>query len=459
MILAPRIVAQGEDGIPTPQRYLAIATMAMAVFLSAVSASIINVALPVLGRELQTTPSEAIWVVSAFQVAMAACLLPFAALGEIYGYRRVYLTGLVAFTLASLGAAQAGSLASLTAWRVLQGLGSAGILGVNIAILRFVYPRRLLGQGVGINGFIASVSATVGPPLGSALLALGGWHWLFLVNVPIGLVALVLALLSIPETPRAHRKFDPAEAALSALTIGSFLSTANALAQGHPAWLVAAQAVLCLAAGTLLVLRETGRAAPMLPVDLFRIPLFRLSVLVSISSFTAQMLALVALPFFLERHAAGGAAMIGLLMAPWPAASMASAVAAGWLADRISTGLLGAIGLLLFAAGLAGLGLLPDQAAAWDVGWRMMLCGLGFGCFQSPNNRVLISTAPPGRSGAASGMLGTARMLGQSLGAALAALLLASLGDAGGMAALLGGATIALLAAAVSMLRVAVKSS
>ncbi|RVT95822.1 MFS transporter [Rhodovarius crocodyli] len=427
--------------------------MAMAVFMSAVSASIVNVALPVLGRELQSTPSEAVWIVSSFQIAMAACLLPFAALGEIHGYRKVYLAGLVVFTLASAGAAMADSLPALTFWRVVQGLGSAGILGVNTAILRFVYPRRLLGRGVGINGFIAATSATIGPPLGSALLALGDWRWLFALNVPVALVALGLAVASIPDTPRAQRRFDPVEAALSALAIGAFLATANALAQGFPWGLVAMSAMVCAVAGWLLVTRGHGRAAPLLPLDLFRIPMFRLSAIVSVCSFTAQMLALVALPFFLERHAAGGAALIGLLMAPWFAASMASAVAAGWLADKISTGRLGGIGLLLFGAGLAALGLLPEQAAAWDVAWRMALCGLGFGCFQSPNNRELIASAPPSRTGAASGTLGTARMLGQSLGAALAALLLAHFHDTGGMAALLAGAAIAILAASVSTLR------
>jgi DHA2 family multidrug resistance protein-like MFS transporter len=190
-----------------------------------------------------------------------------------------------------------------------------------------------------------------------------------------------------------------------------------------------------------------------LPIDLLRIPVFALSICTSVASFCAQMLAFVALPFYLRDRFGYSAVEIGLLITPWPIAIAFAAPLAGRLVERYPAGLLGGIGLLLFAMGLAALAALPAHPTMLDVAWRMALSGAGFGLFQSPNNRTMIAAAPRERSGGASGMLGTARLLGQTTGAALLALLLARYPADGTRAALVFGVGFAVLGAALSSLR------
>jgi len=446
-------IANGKDGLPTPRRYFAITTVTLAVLLSSFSTSVVNVALPAIARDVGSTEAASIWIVSAFQIALAVGLLPFAAIGEIHGYRRVYITGLAVFTASSLAVALSNSLVMLTCMRVIQGLGAAGILGVNIAILRFVYPRAQLGRGIGINGFIAAVSTTAAPPVGALVLSLARWPWLFALNVPIGLLALGLAVFTVPDTPRTDRSFDVLGAMLSVAFFGGLLFAANGVAHSHRRWLVAIELVGSLFTGLLYLRRERGRPNPLVPLDLFRIPQFSLSVATSVAAFAANMQALLVLPFHLERAMGYSGGSVGLLLAPWPAATTVTAVLSGRLSERCPIGLLGGLGLAVFASGLASLALLPVDAGPLDIAWRMILCGAGFGLFQSPNNVALISAAPSRRSGAASGALGTARLMGQSAGGALAALMLGSFGDAGVATSLASGAVVALIAATVSAMR------
>ena len=433
-------MAVPADGIPVPQRYWAVVTIGLAVALAVVDGAIANIALPTIAIDLHATPSAAIWVINAYQLAVTITLLPLASLGEIYGYRRIYMTGLAVFTLASLCCALSGSLVELTAARVLQGLGAAGIMSVNSALTRFVYPRSQLGRGLGINALVAATCAALGPTLASGILSVADWYWLFGINVPLGLIAFMIALRSLPATPRAAHRFDALSAVLSGLTFGLLIIGIDSYAHGGGA--VGALVELCasVVCGALLVRRQLDRSAPLLPVDLLAIPLFRLSVATSVLSFAAQALAAVALPFILEGARGWGATATGLLMTPWPVATAIMAPLAGRLADRYSAGILGGIGMAAFTAGLALLAMMPADAGAVNIGWRMAVCGMGFGFFQSPNNRAIITSAPLSRSGGASGMLGTARLLGQTIGATLVALIFGLSGQT---------SVVALIAAAV----------
>jgi DHA2 family multidrug resistance protein-like MFS transporter len=214
------------------------------------------------------------------------------------------------------------------------------------------------------------------------------------------------------------------------------------------------QFAIALAAGAMLVYRETHmKSPPLLPVDLLRIPIFALSIATSIASFCAQMLAFVALPFYLQSRFGYSAVDMGLLITPWPIAVAVAAPIAARLVERYPAGLLGGIGLVLFALGLATLALLPEHPTASNVIWRMALAGAGFGLFQTPNNRTMIAAAPRERTGGASGMLGTARLLGQTTGAALVALFLARYPTEGTQVSLLAGVGFALVGALLSMLR------
>ncbi|MDR6775564.1 MFS transporter [Azospirillum palustre] len=439
-----------EKGLSAPRRYWAMFTMAVSLLLAVLDGAAVNVALPTIAHDFGIGAADSIRVVNAYLLAVVVLLFPLSSLAEIVGCRRVYLGGLAVFTLASLACATADSLTTLTVARVFQGFGAAGTMSVNLAFLRYIFPPERLGRGVGFYALIVATASAAGPTAGAFVLSLASWHWLFAINVPLGLTALIAAR-SLPDTPRASRPYDLVSAGLNVLTFGLLIDGLKDLGDHGAArpLLEVAAALLC---GALLVRRQRARAAPMLPVDLLRLPIFALSVTASVCSFAAQSLAFVSLPFYLQ-HGLGRTAMeSGLLITPWPAAVALVAPFAGRLADRHDAGVLGGIGLALFSAGLAAVALLPDQPTVADIAWRMVLCGLGFGLFQSPNNRVMATSAPRERSGGASGIQATARLLGQTTGAALAAVVF---GLAGAVGAPGTGITVGLASALAAVACVA----
>ena len=447
-------IAVYPDGLPVPRRYWAIAAIALAITMSVLDSTIVNVALPTIARDFRASAAASIWVINAYQLAILLVLLPFASLGEIVGYRRVSQAGLAVFTLASLACAFAPNLLSLSLARAIQGIGAAGIMSVNGALVRHTYPHRYLGRAVGINAFVVATAAAVGPTIASAVLAVAHWRWLFGINLPLGVAAFAIALCALPESERAARRLNLAGAALYAGTMGLVLSGLQTLAHRAAVWLALGEIGTGCVFAWLLTRHERPRAAPIIPFDLLRIRIFRLSLATSVCSFIAQMSALVALPFEIQRLG-HSAVETGLFITPWPAALAVVAPLAGRLADRYPAGLLGGVGLLTLATGLSLLVLYPVSGNATGVLWRMALCGAGFGLFQAPNNRTIMGSAPRRRSGAAGGMLAAARLIGQSIGAAAVAILFRAYDDAGSNYALMLAALLAVTGAGVSLLRLA----
>jgi len=414
--------------------------------------TIANVALPTIARDFGASPAAAIWVINAYQLAILMLLLPLASLGEIVGYRRIAQSGLAVFTLGSLACACAPGLLTLSMARVLQGLGAAGIMSVSPALVRFTYPHRYLGRAVGINAFVVAGSAALGPTIAAAVLAIAHWRWLFGINVPLGILTFSIAFFALPHNEHAQRPFNYRGALLYAATFGLLVSGLQSLAHRGAAALAFAQLGGGGLLGWLLVQHELPRTAPIIPFDLLRIRVFSLSLATSVCSFMAQMTALVALPFEIQRLG-HSAVQTGLLMTPWPLALAVAAPIAGRLADRHAAGLLGGLGLLALSSGLFLLAFFPAHGTQIGFIWRMALCGLGFGFFQAPNNRTLLAAAPRERSGAAGGMLAGARLLGQSLGAATVAILFHAFASAGSNLALGAAALLALIAAIFSVVR------
>lgn len=454
---SPHIVIAGE-GLPPDQRGRAILTLLIAVGLATLDTAIANTALPAMALDLNTTPAASVWIVTAYQLAMMVALLPLAALGEIVGYRRIYIGGLVLFTAASLLCSIAWSLPSLAVARFLQGLGGAGIMSVNTALIRFIYPTRSLGRGVGLNTLIVAVSFTVGPSVASGILAIAPWPWLFAVNVPLGVIAIALALPSLPHTPLSKHTFDVRSALLNAATFGFLILAIGEGAQQAALGVVGIELAAALIFGLLLLRRESRHPAPMLPVDLFKHPMFSLSALTAVCSFAAQGLAFVSLPFFFHHDLGRSQVEIGLLMTPWPVAVAIMAPIAGRMSDHYPVGLLGGVGCLLLCLGLLSMTFMPEAPTVFDISWRMLLSGMGFGFFQSPNLKALMTSAPPERSGGASGIVATARLLGQSTGAALVALCFNLSASHGSRFALGFGATFAGVACIASFLRLLTKN-
>ena len=441
-----------SDTLSPRDRRALLATL-VAIFLGSLDTAIANTALPAIAADLQTTPATSIWIVNAYQMAIVATLLPFAALGDLWGPRKVFLGGLAFFMLASGGCALADSLVTLTLARALQGVGASAIMAVNIALIRLIVPAHRLGRGVGLNALAVGVGFAIGPTVASLVLSVAGWPWLFAINVPLGLLCFAFGLPALPRIEPRHHTFDPTTAALTAVAFSALILALGAATQREDARWVAAALLTTLVAGGLLLRRQAGHPAPMLPVDLLRRPLFALSAITSLCSFTTQGLALVSLPFYFEQVLHRDPIETGFLMTPWAVVVAAAAPIAGRLSDRHAAGLLGGIGLTVLAAGMASLALLPANPSGLDIVLRMAVCGLGFGLFQSPNLRALMSSAPPERAGGASGVIAMGRLLGQASGAALVALCFGLAGAQGAIWALWLGAGTATLAAVASTAR------
>ena len=416
-------------------RRLAVATITIGLMMSVLSNSMTNLALPYIAQDLNITAESSIWIVNATQIALIVSLLPVAALADIVGYRHVYRAGLVLFSVASIGCALAPSLPWLLLGRALQGLGGAAIMSVQPALVRAIYPRAQLGRGLGFNTTVVATSLAAGPSIGALVLSITSWPYLFAVYAPLGLVSFVLAERYLPHTTHTHRPFDVFSAVLSGATFGLLIFGIDGVAHGHQRAIVVSELILAAILGTLFVRRQRTLVDPMMPIDVFKRPIFALSITAAACTFTAQGLAFVSLPFFFHTVLGRDATNTGILLTAWPLALACIAPIAGRLADRHNAGVLGAIGLTSMTIGLVLTALLPANPSSADIMWRLVLCGAGFGVFASPNNRLMMNAVPRERSGSAGGIIATARTFGQTLGAALVAVVFGLFDFSGGGAA------------------------
>lgn len=439
-----------------PRRKWAIVAIALGITVAVLDGVIANVALPSIAEDLHINPASSIWIVNAYQLAIMVSLLSLSFLGDLWGYKKVYLCGLTLFCFTSLACALSDSMATLTFSRVLQGFGAAAITSVNTALVRIIYPKRMLGVGMGINAVVVSVSAAAGPTVAASILTFGSWPWLFAVNIPICLAALWIGYKALPKNRYKNDslRFDWPSAVMNAFTFGLLIFIIDGFAHDFRLSLMIPVMGLALLIGFFFIRRQLRLSNPLLPVDLLRIPIFSLSIITSVCSFMAQMLAMVSMPFFLQNTLMRDEVMTGLLLTPWPVATMIVAPIAGHLILKVKAGILGGIGMIIFSFGLFLLAFLPAGPSNIDIIWRMVLCGIGFGLFQTPNNSVIISSAPESRSGGASGMLGTARLLGQTSGAALVALMFNLYPAHSASPSLLLAGILAIAAAIVSLLRI-----
>lgn len=398
---------------PVPSARLAIAAVLAALVLVVLDAAIVNIALPTLSRSLQESPAASVLVVTAYQAALVMALLPGAALGERFGHRRVFVGGVAVFTLASGLCAMATTLAWLVVARFIQGLGAACVMALGVALLRTVVAPERLGAAIGWNALVVALTSAAGPTVGALVLSYASWPWLFLVNLPLGLLILVAAR-ALPVSPGSARQLDPLSLGLNMAAFGLLIAGAEMLPKSP------------ILAGTLLVAgglgvrellkREHPKASPLIPLDLLAAPSFRLSVIASICCFTGQAAGLVALPFYLQHTLGLSPLETGLYITPWPLMAAVSATFASRLASPGSTAWLCAGGCALLSAGLFAVCAWPLAGGPVAIMPMVMLCGLGFGLFQVTNNRNMFLSAPPARSGAAGGLQSLARLSGQTMG-------------------------------------------
>jgi MFS transporter, DHA2 family, multidrug resistance protein len=436
---------------PTKISLPAVLAVQMGVAIVTLDISLTSTALPAIAVGIGASPASTIWIINVYYLAVVAALLPLAALGEIYGHRRIFFGGLIAF--GALAAGLSNSLFTLALARAVLGAGTAAVSATTPALIRTLYPPSRLGRGLGVYALVVGIAFSVGPTVASAILSVSTWRWLFLINVPFALLTFLFARRDLPQTPLNVRRFDGLSALFCAGMFAGLMFGIAGIAH-RASWLPILLAfALAAGCGYGLRRRETEHAAPILAIDLFRIPLFALSSATSICAFSIQGLIFVVLPFLFQFKFGYSQIEAGYLITPWPVTLAVMTLIAAPLGDRIQPGLLGGAGLFFVAIGIVSLAFLPASPSPLEIGWRLILCGIGFGFFQTPNMKAIMSSAPTSRSGGASGILAASRLFGQSVGAAIVAICLSFSPENGIWAAIWVGAALGVLGSAVSFLR------
>jgi DHA2 family multidrug resistance protein-like MFS transporter len=424
----------------------------MGTGLAMLDGTIVTVALPTMARDLKVEASSAVLIVSVYQLTLAMILLPCSALGIHLGLRRVYQYGQLILLLSTALCFFARSLPYLLVVRIIQALGAGAVLSVSSALTRSIYPKRLLGLGLSLTSLSISIASALAPSLGGLVLLVARWPWIFVAVCPMGILSLLLGRRSLPDNEPRDEPFDVLGAVLCALTIGLLIAGLEGLVHGDSPVIAGTICLAGLALAINFVRRELASKLPILPVDLLMRPVIGLSSIGALASFMGSMLVLLSLPFRLQQQYGWSTTEVGAVITAWPATMAVVAPTAGMLSDRFPAAILGAVGMVISICGLLLLAFLPSHPTHADLIWRTALIGAGYGLFMSPNARLIIHAAPHERAASAGGLVGTTRLMGQTLGATLLAALLAS-GIGHGAAPALTAAGLALIAMVCSLAR------
>ena len=413
--------------------WITFALVALGTFMTMLDGSIVNISLPSIGRTFHTPVGGAVeWVIIAYLVTIAATLLTFGRLSDMIGRKPVWLAGLALFTIGSAGCGAANSLALLIAARAFQGLGGALLFSTNLAIISDAFPGGNRGFAMGCNVVIIGLGSSVGPILGGVITEQWSWRWIFLVNIPIGIIAFIGAQKVLRDTfGTFHQNFDLCGAVLFAAIFAPLtLALSFASEWGPASW----RSLLCLgisfAALLALPSAERHAADPIIHLHLLRNRMFTLSLITMILGMLALFAVGFMLPFYFEELRGCSVARSGLFLTAMPLSLAVVAPVSGSLADRFGSRWLASGGLAVACLGLVALARLDARSSDWSILWPLLVTGAGQGLFMTPNARALMNSAPPGEQGESSGLLATGRVLGQSLSVALAGSIFGGLGGA-----------------------------
>lgn len=399
-------------------KWAVMAAVSMGIFLATIDGSIVNVGLPILEKELNTTFSLVQWVVVAYLLVITTLLLSFGRWADMVGKKKIYTASFIIFTLGSLFCGLSQNVYMLIGSRIFQAVGAAMQMALGTAIVTEVFPAEERGKALGITGLMVSLGIIAGPTIGGLILGQLSWHWIFYVNIPVGLVGTWMVIRYVPERiPGIKQKFDFAGAislliSLSCLTIGLTLAEMNGF-DYIPVYVLLAVFVVMLAVFLWL---ERTVAQPMIDLKLFRNRLFTINLITGFITFIASAGINILMPYYLQNVKDYTAQITGLLLSVSPLMMGIFAPISGTLSDRFGSRRLTIIGLGFMAFGYFLVSTLQTDTSALGFVLRYLPIGIGAGIFQSPNNSDIMSSAPRESLGVASGLLSLTRTLGQTVG-------------------------------------------
>ncbi|MBD5299011.1 MAG: MFS transporter [Bacteroides sp.] len=401
------------------KKYIAVIALQIVLVMTVLDVTLVNVALPVIAEKFAISSSTAIWLITVYQLVITMLLLPVSSIGDLFSYKRTFLTGVTLFTLSSALCAASQNFTMLVVARGLQGIGAACVMGVNIALVRLIYPREILGRGMALNAMCIAIATAAGPSIGGAILSFASWHWLFLINVPLGIIAFIIGWRLLPHNPVVDHKppFDWISAVENMVVFGLIFYALGNFSRKGDILLSSILLIVGIVVGVFYLRRQFRHEQPLLPVDLFSNSMYSMSIATSVCSFIAQNVTMIALPFLYLKSYHFSEITTGLLMTPWPIATMIVSPIAARYVEKHNPGATAATGMMVFIAGVILLLFTGDAPSEWNIAWRMAVCGVGYGMFQTPNNIVMVMATPVHRTGGAGGMQSTARLVGQTLGA------------------------------------------
>jgi EmrB/QacA subfamily drug resistance transporter len=402
-------------------RYSILAAVMLTNIMGPIDASIVNVTLPTIAEYFGASLSAAQWVPMIYLLVISSLLLFYGRLGDILGYRRIYLTGLASFVIASALCGLSYFLPTiywLVAFRAIQGLAAGMLMAVSLAIITASFPPTELGKGLGIYAISIAIGLALGPSLGGFITYAWGWPFIFMVNIPLGCAGFFWARRIIPVLKGQPGKIDMGGALTSFISLASLLLFVNYSQHGGVSVATGSMLGVALLAAIGFFWIERRVNQPMLNLNLFRNLTFSFANMSALLNFMSQFVLVFLTPFYLQRILHEAPNTVGLTMTAFPVAAMVVAPFSGVLSDRIGTGILASLGAATSAFALFLMSQLPSAATSIDIVWRLAVFGLGAGVFQSPNNRAVMGSAPRSHLGMASGILATVRNVGMVFGIA-----------------------------------------
>jgi len=449
------------ETIDYSRKWHAMAAVGTGVFLATVDGSIINVSLPTLVRELHTEFAVVQWVVLAYLLTITSTMAIIGRLADMVGKKAIYMTGFIIFTLGSALCGLSSSVNLLIGFRVLQAIGAAMTMALGAAILTEAFPPAERGKAMGMIGSIISMGIVMGPALGGVILSVLSWHWIFFVNLPVGIIGTIMVQRNLPDFKPGDRQQFDGLGALSLFSSILFLLLGLTLGQqqGFFQPLVFLLLGLWLILLTLFIFIEHKTAQPMIDPKLFRNTIFSVNLTTGFISFVGLGGTVILLPFYLENILKFPSMQVGLLMGIIPVMLGITSPLAGVFSDRVGSRRLTMIGLLLLLLGFLAAATLDQHTTVLGYALRIFMVGAGIGIFMSPNNSAIMGTAPRHQLGVVSSMMAQSRTLGQTVGIAVIGAIWAgrTLFYAG--AGTSGGATLAPIGAQIAGLHDAFRTA